>query len=149
MSVTSVIFKCFILLLTLTVGTGGVVSAEVQAVPDVGSRITITGGAGSYCFDTLQNLQRSEHYVSRWSGGQMDAFLSAHSLGFFGEEKAKVLAVGGAYSWTSNYGVDYVRPIELLIESPHVESGRNWQAHTCWWEFSQNADMDPNLIWWR
>lgn len=73
----------------------------------------------------------------------MDSFLSAHSMGFYGDEKAKVLKLYHAFNWHN----DRVKPIEILDESPHTEGGRNWKNSKCRWEFSQNSGMDPQLTW--
>ncbi|TAM56607.1 hypothetical protein EPN52_13700 [bacterium] len=133
----------------ICIGAFSIAGATVQPAPRVGSEITVTnGGIGSDCFDTLQNLKWSEQYLDKWSGDKMDNFLNVHSLGFFDGDKARVLAIIPTYRWRNSAGSDDVRPIRLLIESPHVESGRNWQGRTCWWEFSQN-DMDLELIWWK
>jgi hypothetical protein len=144
--------RVLVALSTLMLTTFGLGLADVQPVPAVGRQITLRDNAvAGFCFDSLESLKLSETYLNKWSGDKMDDFLGAHSMAFHGGEKAKVLAVYPTYTWTSAYGIDYVKPIQLLIESPYkdVLNGRNWQRHTCWWEFSQNSDMLLKFTWWK
>jgi hypothetical protein len=143
-------------LLVLMLATAGPVKADVQPVPTVGRQITITDtGVAGTCFDSLQNLKLSEKYLDTWSDDKMNAFLGAHSLIFYDGGKARVLVVLPTYTWKDSVqgSTDYVKPIQLLIESPYhnpVGTGRsNWQGHTCWWEFSQNPDMLLKFTWWK
>ena len=67
-----------------------------------------------------------------------------------GKPKAQVVDERATYSWTSSYGTDHVKPIELLIESrPLLPQDYHWVGHTCWWEFSQDSDMLLENIWWK
>jgi hypothetical protein len=131
--------------LLIAIASTALARAAAQPVPSVGSEITITNaGAGSYCFDSLQDLTASENDAS-WSFDKLDAFLGAHSLDFFGGERAKVLSVRSTYSWKG----DAIKPLRLLILSGHSERDSRWKGHTCWWEFTQSPGMERQFTWWK
>jgi hypothetical protein len=129
--------------------------ADVQPAPTVGRQITITAiGSAGWCFDSLPNLKLSEKGVDEWSGDRMDAFVGAHTTGYWPGVKVKVLTVLPTYTFTSSYGIDAVKPIKLLIESPFIgrygfREGYHWQGHTCWWEFAQNSEWSAVFPWYK